>query len=361
MNTSDIVSLRLQNQYLAQPTFQKVSDVVKHLGAIQAQDYPAAKWALGLRMSSATDANIEAAYNNGEILRTHVMRPTWHFVMPQDIRWMLELTAPQVKKLLAHYDPKLEITGKLLLQAYKIISDALQGHNYLTRIEIAEQLGRHNIIVHGQRLGHIVMHAEIDGLICSGPRKGKQFSYALIAERAPNAKKLSREESLATLAAKYFTSHGPAQLKDFAWWSGLTMKDATEGLHLIKDQLLNETIDEKTYWFFPTQKVIRQPSPTAYLLSIYDEYTIAYKDRSALGGERYVEQFISMGNALTAVIILDGLIVGTWKRSLKKNSVEIKLSLLKKITQAEYKAIEQAAELYRIFLGMDAVNVQHKH
>lgn len=360
MTVSDIASNRLHNQHLTSPDFDTAKEVVNHLGAVQAQDFPAAKWALTLRMKSATESMVEQEFNSGSFVRTHIMRPTWHFVMPKDLRWMQQLTSPYVKKLLSHYDRKLEITPDLIKKSQRIIESQLKNKNFSTRKHLADALEAHKIPARGQRLGHIVMHSELDSLICSGPRigkpfgnaQGKQFSYALVDEVIPATKPLSREESMARLAKMYFSSHGPAQTKDFSWWSGLPMKEATFALELISKDLTSEIFEDKTYWFYP-QNIVRAPKePLAFLLSIFDEYTIAYKDRSALGGERYVEQFITMGNALTAVIILNGKVIGTWKRVIKKNIVEIRLSFLRTLTKSENAAVEKAAHQYGEYIQL---------
>jgi hypothetical protein len=325
---------------------------VRGLGAIQSQDFAAAKWAIGMRVKGATDESIEHIFNEGKILRTHVMRPTWHFVLPEDIRWMLELTAPRILPILAHYDRKLELTEPFLSECYEILTKALRGNTYLTRLELANQLKNKGIVAHGQRLGHIVAHAELAALICSGPRRGKQFTYALLEERVPKVARLDRHASLAKLARKYFTSHGPAQIKDFAWWGGLTMKDAQLAAELSKKYLEQEEVEGKVYWFAPSANSYSIKSPCAHLLSIYDEYTIAYKDRDALGGKRYVEKLLAMGNALTSVVTIDGIIVGTWKRTVHKDSITIFLRLFEKHTPSEMKAIEREASLYGKFLNM---------
>jgi hypothetical protein len=354
MKSSDIAQARLSNQFLGRTKCKKPHEVVAWLGAVQAQDFPAAKWALGLRMHDAIDAAIEKAFNDGSILRTHVMRPTWHFVMPDDIRWMLALTAPRVKTILAHYDRTLEISGELLSRCYSVFEKALQGCKNLTRDELAKNLFDNGIPAKGQRLAHIVIHAELGALICSGPRRGKQSTYAWLDERVPEARTLNRDESLARLATTYFTSHGPAQMKDFAWWSGLRMQDAQRGLDAAGRQLTHEIVDGKTYWFFPATRILNRGTPTAMLLSIYDEYTIAYKDRSALG-ERYNERLVSMGNALTSVIILDGKIAGTWKRVLKKEKVEIVANLFTRSRNDEKEAVRAAADAYGAFLELPVV------
>lgn len=342
---------RLFNTGLIGSSFNSPVEVIEHLGAVQAQDFAAAKWAVGLRMQKATDQTIEQAFNEGKILRTHVMRPTWHFVMPQDIKWMLELTAPQVKKLLVPSDRNLGITKELLSLSQKTFQQTLEGNTFLTRLELGAELEKRGVKAKGQLLAHIIMHAELDGIVCSGPRKAKQFTYSLLDERATGAQRLTREESLGKLALKYFVGHGPAQVKDFAWWSGLSMEDAKQGLKLTEGLLETKTVEDKTYWFTGAENQ-RPDVVSGYLLSIYDEYTIGYRDRSVLGEERIFERLISMGNALTAVMVFDGQIVGTWKRQLKKNKIEIKLSPFKELDPNAKLAFEKAVDKYSQFLEL---------
>ncbi len=355
MDTTEIIKSRLYNSGLINSPFKTASDVVSHLGAVQAQDFAAAKWALGLRIKNSTDEEIEKAFNEGKILRTHVMRPTWHFIAPEDIRWMLELTAPRVKTILKSYNRKLELDDALFAKSNAAIIKTLQDHTYCTRQELKAILEEIGINTDVQRLAHIIMQAELDGLICSGPRRGKQFTYALMEERVKKAKKLSREQALTKLVINYFKSHGPAQLKDFSWWSGLTVKDARDALNSIKSKLNQSTHNDKTYWFFDNKEVKTPKSPSALLLSIYDEYTIAYKDRGDISEARDIERMISMGNALTAVIILNGKVAGTWNKSLKKNRVEIRLNPFHKFSKDEQEAIESEANRYSEFVEIPAV------
>jgi hypothetical protein len=355
MNASDIPLLRLRNTGLIGSPFSSAAEAVSHLGAFQAQDFSAAKWGLGLRIGGSTDADIEEAYNKGAILRTHVMRPTWHFVVPEDIRWMVDLTAPRVKAVLAHYNRKLGLDDALFAKSNDTIVGALEGHAHLTRQELRAVLADKGITTDVQRLAHIISWAELDGLICSGPRRGKQFTYALIEERVRKAENLSREQALARLALSYFTSHGPAQLADFAWWSGLASEDAKAGLDSIRSKLEQATIIGRTYWYPPHPDTALPDSPSAFLLSIYDEYTIAYKDRKDISGARDVERMISMGNALTAVIIVDGRAAGTWKKSLKKNTVEIRLNPFRTLSTGEREALEEEVTRYGEFVGIPSV------
>lgn len=360
----DIAHQRLVNQHLKLPSFSDPQDIVSYLGAVQAQDYAMAKWGLGMRLKNATDLSVEKAFNEGTILRTHVMRPTWHFVTPENIRWMLALTAPRIKAFMNSYNKKLELDDALFKKSNAAIVKALHKDTYLTRQELKSVLGDIGIGTDVQRLAHIVMWAELDGLICSGPRRGKpastrgasstrggQFTYSLLETRVPKTKVIDTETSRARLAQLYFTSHGPAQLKDFSWWSGLSVKDSERALESIKDSLYRETIENKTYWLSSRATYSPPQKKLALLLSIYDEYTIAYKDRNALGGTRYIEKLLSMGNWLTAVMIYDGSIVGTWKRTIKKDTVDVRLFPFEKLTLKETSAFASAVTRYKTFVG----------
>jgi len=360
MNASEILNQRLQNTSLINSQFKSPADVVSYLGAVQAQDFAAAKWALGLRIKNSTDEAIEKAFNEGRILRTHVMRPTWHFVVPEDIQWMLELTAPRVKAVLVNSNRKLGLDAALFEKSNSIIAEVLGGNNYLTRQELKEVLTNQGIETDVQRLAHILMWAELEGLICSGPRRGKQLTYALLEERVKKAKILSREQALAKLAFNYFAGHGPAQVKDFSWWSGLTVKDAKNAIELIDSNLEQIQFNGKTYWHPPYSKstASETETPSAFILSIYDEYIIAYKDRSDISETREIEKMISRGNASTSVIILNGKVAGTWKKTLKKNTVEIRLNTFKKLNEYDQDALETQVSRYGEFIEIPALLVK---
>ena len=306
---------RLRNQRLIDTPLRRPHDVVSWLGAVQAQDFAGAVWGLALRMRDATASTIERAFAEGRLLRTHVLRPTWHFVTPEDIRWMQALTGPRVLALNAHYAKKLEIDGRLSARATGLMERALGGGRHLTRDELAAALGAGRIAAAGQRLAYLVMAAELAAVICSGPRRGKQFTYALVAERAPQARVLPRDEALAELARRYFQSHGPATVHDFAWWSGLTVKDARAGAAAV-----------------PAELVLREPpaldlAPDAhYLLPNYDEYLIAYRDRGAVidrTRSRNLGIFTSL--EFPHHIVLGGRVAGSWRRTIGPSAAGVTL------------------------------------
>ena len=279
------------------------------------------------------------------------MRPTWHFVAPADIRWLLALTAPRVHVANASMYRKLELDGALFKRSDAALARALRGGRQLTRDELRGVLQKAGIAADdGIRLAYLMMHAELEGLVCSGARRGNQFTYALLDERAPNARTLSREEALVELAGRYFMSRGPATVQDFAKWSGLTLAEARAGLEAVKARLRQEVVDGRTYWLPASKSAAKVASPAAWLLSIYDEYISGYKDRSAMGTARVGARLVALGNALAYIIVIDSQIVGTWKRTRGKEGVTVETNLFNRLTRAENRALAIAAARYGDFL-----------
>lgn len=347
----DIANQRLYNQHLAGMPSDKPRDVVAWLGAVQAQDFAGAKWALGLRSQSMTDTKVEQAFAEGAFLRTHVMRPTWHFVMPADIRWLLELTAPRVNAFNAFMYRKLELDDDTFKRSSAALTKALQGGKQLTRRQLATVLGQAGIAVGDTvRLSLLMMRAELDAVICSGARHGKQFTYALLEERAPQAHRLTRDEALAELTKRYFTSHGPAMIKDFAWWSGLMVADVKAGLELAKPYVVQEKIDGHPYWRASSTPAITNTAPRALLLPPYDEYTIAYKNHSAILEPMYVD--VAKSSLYGGVTVIDGQVIGNWKRTFRNGAAVIELAPYRPLTLDERDALAVAAQRYGEFLEM---------
>jgi len=347
-----ITRLRLGNQRLSGGRFTNPEEVVSWLGAVQAQEYGDTKWALGLRMRRAGDDQIELAFSQGRILRTHVMRPTWHFVAPTDIRWMLALTAPRVSARMAPYNRRLELDAATFRRSERAIVRALRGGAQLTRQELKAVLHRAGIQVDGtQRLAHIVMQAELNAVICSGARRGRHFTYALLDERVPASRAPSRDDALAELARRYFRSHGPASLRDFVWWSGLTAADARAGIAFGERELVRDVVDGTTYWFPSSSRPPAAPR-TAYLLPLYDEYLIAYKDRSA-ALDLSVWRHGWSRDPLSAPIVVNGQVVGGWRRILKGDKVVVKATPFAPLSKRQLSAIADAAGAYSTFLGVD--------
>jgi len=354
MNLSEIAYLRLSHQCLLGTKFTSPKEVVGWLGAMQAQDYYMAKWAIGTRMLNATDRLVEDAINRGEIVRTHVMRPTWHFVLAEDIRWMLALTAPHIKSAMKPYQKKLKLDEKIFSRTNAIISKLLKGNNYLTRAEIVAELKKEKIKADNLQATHIMFDAELNGIVCNGPMRGKQFTYALMDDRIPSTKPISRDEALFKLSKKYFASHGPATIQDFIWWSGLPAADAKKGNELVKDKLISEKVDGKVYWFdgaIAMTTVANQVTPL--FLPAYDEFMISYTDRSASIDKKYAKAILVGNGIFRPIIVKDGKAIGIWLRTVKKNHVVISTKFFSAKEKMKKSEIAPLIEPFGKFLDME--------
>ena len=348
----EIAARRLHAQRLTGEPFPSVVDSMRWLGAVQSQDYVGAKWALGQRTRDATDAELDRLFDEGTILRTHVMRPTWHFVLPEDIRWLLELTGPRIRLGLAARHRQLEIDRGVVARAIAAFTVALVGRRHLTRPDLGDVLSAAGISPDGQRLPHLLMSAELDGVIGSGPRRGKQFTYALLAERAPVARPLDRTAALAELTNRYFRSRGPAQLQDFVWWSGLTVADARAGVRLAGGALDHKIIEGQEYWFDAEAGPNGNVAGVAHLLPNFDEYTVAYRDRAAaVDDDRPFEPALfSFGSILSNVLTIGGRVRGSWRRTVAGRGVRVAVRSLDRLEPSEAAAVEEAGQRLGRFL-----------
>jgi hypothetical protein len=360
-SSTELAHWRMRSLRLSGAPFGAPDEVVGWLGAVQSQDYGPAKWSLGQRADGVVDAAVDRAFADGAILRTHLLRPTWHFVLPADIRWMLELTAPRVHALNAYMYRRLGLDGAVVAKSTALLAGALEGGNRCTRKELGAILGGAGIADAGFRLGYLLIHAELEGVICSGPLRGRQHTYALLDERVPASARRGREEALAALTLRYFTSHGPATQKDFRWWSSLTAADVKRGLELAAPQLEHEEIDGVGYWFAPAPPAPPDPSPTVRLLQGYDEYIIGYSESryvlDASGGARSLPPDRPPFNH---AVVLDGQVAGHWKRTLRSDEVIIEAALYEPFTDPQARALQAAADRHGAFLGLPATVVRTK-
>jgi hypothetical protein len=314
---------------------------VTWFGAVQAQDYPGALWALGLRTKGATEASVEQAIANRAIVRTWPLRGTLHFVAPEDVRWMLTHFAPRTIARAASRFKQLELDARVLAKGAAIVGKALEGGRQVTRPRLLALLERAGIATAGNRGIHVLWKCAHDGLICFGARDGKQPTFALLDEWVPRGKTLDRDEALAELARRYFTSHTPATLQDFTWWSGLSAADARRGVEIGRTDRLPSAHS-------------RGPAGTrsCLLLPPYDEYTVAYRDRSAALDPKHVAA--ARNGIFWPTIVLDGRIAGTWKRRLDRDRVAIALQTFAKLSGASARLVAREAARYGRFLSCPA-------
>ena len=352
-----IAKFRMLAQQIANPELKTAPEMVAYFGAIQGQEYAQTRWSLGLRMPHLTDADIEKDLNEGRILRTHILRPTWHFVAPEDIRWMLMLTGPRVEAINAYMYRKMELDNTTFNQCNTIMQRALEGGKQMTREALSQEFLKNNIRADGTRLVCIMMKAELEGLICSGARQGNQFTYALLEERVSPVSKKERDEALAELSQRYFISHGPATAKDFSTWCGLSLTDCKKGIEMVKTHLAEEKIESETYYFSPKLNLDTATFGQLQLLPIYDEMIMGYKNREALMQYRNAVQ---PGKRLRYdnTLLFDGQVIGSWRRKIKPKVIDLEYEFLEQPDKKQESEFEKALLRFEKFyeLPINTIN-----
>ncbi len=352
MSLDDIAKCRLGSQQLLGTSLTTPRQLVSYLGAIQAQDYAMAKWAIGIRLA-ITEKQVEAALNAGDIIRTHILRPTWHFVSVDDISWMLTLTAPHIKTVNNAMCRKFELDTKILNRCNAIIEKALAGGIHLTRDEIMLLLDKKGIRTDDIRSALIMMNAELDGVVINGARREKQFTYSLLD--LSKAKAFNKEEGLAELAKRYFISHGPATLQDFTWWSGLSVANSKVALSSAQSMLDSMIVADKTYWFSNTHCYEQSAINRIHFLPAFDEFTISYKDRSASIMPEVARQVFTNNGIFKPMIVVNGQVIGIWKRTFKKDLAVIETLFFDKVSKNKEQAIFKAGAAYGRYMEMECI------
>ena len=340
MTHQEISHHRLVSQKLLKTCSSSPQEIVQHLGAMQAQDYSMAKWAIGSRCE-ATEKEIEEAINSGKIIRTHILRPTWHFVAADDIYWMLDVSGPQVKRIILAETKKQGYDEKEFDKINSRIEKMLSGNNHLTRNEIIQELNFKK--VPGEYILSpvlIMMYAELDGLVCNGKMRGKQMTYSLLEERVskPKSSKLTKEEGLAKLALRYFESHGPATILDFSWWSGFPSTICKQTINAIELQLNSVEIEGQKYWFGKDYSPENSFRESVHFIAAFDEILISYKTREASILLEHQSKAFTNNGIFKPVILENSKVVGTWKRTIKKDHAKIETQFFNE-TESHKKAI----------------------
>ena len=350
---SRIAQLRLQRQRILGGKFESPAEVVSWLGAMQAQDYASSLWAIGLRMREATQALVEQAIAERLIVRTWPMRGTLHFVAAEDVRWMSALMTPRViaankARLLREF----ELDDAVLARCRKVLVKALRDGQALTRSDLYARLDAAGIVTARQRGIHITGRLAQEGLLCLGPRAEKQPTFVLLDEWIPGSRTLDREQALAELARRYFHSHGPATVQDFVWWSGLMVKEAQLAIELAAADLVQEIIGGRVYLHSGEEPGSTGISDGPHLLPSFDEYLVAYKDRSDTVEARFSPQVIGINGLFNASIVIGGRVVGTWKRNIDKAGLTVELSPFRVLLKKELNSLSRAARRYGDFMGL---------
>jgi hypothetical protein len=355
----EIASRRLRAQLLSTTTFTRPVEVVARLGAVQAQDYLGALWAVGLRLVDAHARDIELAIEQRTIVRSWPMRGTLHFVAAADARWMIDLLSPRAAAAARGRLHAMGLDERALSRARRALVKHLEGGRRLTRPAAYRLLESAGISTEGQRGLHVLWRLAHDGLVCLGPHEGKQPTVVLLEEWLPGAKRLARDESLAELARRYFTGHGPATAQDFAWWAGLTLADARRATSLAGSAVEGETIEGQRYWSAPSA----HPPDTVRLrgqaraLPPFDEFLVGYRDRSAAVDPAHAARLTAF-EILGPVVIFDGQLVATWKRRILGRKAVLSIAPLSRLSKGRVAAVERALARYVSFFGLTATTLR---
>jgi Winged helix DNA-binding domain len=346
-----IARRRMRSTRLWSEPLRTPEQVVRWFGAVQAQEYEPAKWSVAIRATDADNSDLDRAVDAGRILRTHALRPTWHFVHPDDIRWIQALTGPRVHVLSRHYYKQLGLDDELLARSEQLIMRWISSEGDLTRKEVGHRLGVEGIEAEGSRLAYIMMSAELNGVVCSGTRRGAAHTYALVSQRAPSARELSEDEALVELVVRYFTSHGPATERDLAWWSSLTLSQIRRGLELAGNRLQREKLGDHQVWSADQAGPDVPGGPTVHLLQPYDEYTVAFSDTKhtvdAAGSTPM--PLVVDGRAFYSALVVDGQLAGWWRRDLSRRQIEVEVRPSRPLGKAELTRLEEVAVEYGRF------------
>lgn len=348
-----IARWRTHTLRLAGQAYPSPEAAVAGLLAVQAENLAQASWAVAARCSGVTETAFRRLLDDGATLRTHVLRPTWHFVRPDDIRWLVELTAPRVRRTYDQLQRTLGLDGAALEVSRGVIVEALTGGLHLRREALGERLRDAGLPAEGQRLGVMLADAELAALICSGRADDGAETYALLEERAAGARRLDRTEALAEIVLRYFTGHGPATERDLAYWATLTLTDVRTGLREVAGRLEHVEHGGKTYWYGEPPPGGSDPlEPRAHLLQVLDEYHNGYQD------SRYVLDVAGIvprgRGASVGMVLVDGQMVGGMRRTLGGGAVTFDLDLFRDLAVDELEALEAAAGRYGKFLGVEA-------
>lgn len=348
-----IARWRLRTQHLAAPHADSAAAVVRSLLAVQAENPSQSAWAVAGRTRAPDAGELEKLLGEGSVIRTHVLRPTWHYVAAEDLGWLLDLTAPRVRPVFARQlEQNHGLDGAGLERATAVVVHALGERPDQTREQLADRLREHGIEPHGQVLMLLLGLLEIDQIVCSGRPVDGTHTYGLFADRVPSPTRLDRDEALAELVLRYFTGHGPATERDLAYWATLTLGDVRRGLAMAGDRLASFEHDGRTFWHAPdSEPPSGRPAPSAHLLQILDEIYRGYQDSRMM----IDSQGIVPGGRETAIgmALVDAQMVAGMKRTVGRRVVFELTPYVGRLDAAHRSAVEQAAARYAAFLGLD--------
>lgn len=354
MKIERLGQMRAVNSGLLGSGFASPVEAVRVHGAMQSQEFALAKWSIGQRVKGTDQAEIDRLFAVGDILRTHVLRPTWHFIVREDLRWLLALTARRLQQRNQGRYRELGLDPSTRSKAQRVVAKELSGDTHRSRKELATILEKSRIATDGQRLPHILFHCELESVICSGIPDGRKQTYALVDDRAPGGNEFTRDQALAELVLRYLGSHGPATVKDLGWWSSLTLTDIRTGLAALGSAVVTETIEGRELWWIEQRPTAPRRTVTVNLLQAFDENVLGYTESRYLGdvhGDAAKMAFRN-GAPWPGTVVIDGRLAGQWRRTIEKNEMHVSVTLYEELDASGSSALEKEAEKLGGFFGL---------
>ena len=333
MNSIELLNIRLYNHLLLSHEIEDPQGIVYWMGAMQSQALEMAKWAIGARLEDKNIEDINEVLNTGKVIRTHILRPTWHFVSAEDIHWMFDLSSPRLKPIYRSYAKASGANESLIHRTVPVIEKLLMGGKHLTRQEIGTLLSEQDLQLDDRTLHLSISYAETEGILVNGRQKGNKQTFTLLEEWVPRRETIDKEEALERLTRKFFTSHGPAAIHDFIWWSGLTITQCRQAIEMIKSDFICETINGRDFWMKNDIQIPPTDEDYALLLPPFDEFVVSYQNRSEIIEDHHYAKVMTKNGLFSPTIILNGEIIGSWKKVAQKGSPRIELSFFEKTTK----------------------------
>lgn len=316
----NITGIRLLNQHLNSPIFDNPTDVVRHMGAMQAQEYRMMRWAVAMRTKKPSSSSFKKAFDNGSIVRLHLLRGTWQLIAGEDYWWMLDLCGLKSTAVINGWMKanKISIPENEYLYIREILCSTASDLGSATKEDFATALATKGITMDNHRLSYHIRMAELSGKLCSGELLPMKASYSLSESKIPSTPAIDRDEALRKLARKYFQSHSPATFEDYLWWSGMNVSDCRKGMELLGNELRKIAHDGREFYLLEGCRIKGNTKGQTILLAPYDEYIIGYKSRDLSIPANYVAKVHSQNGIFFPVILHDGQTIGNWSPFSKK-------------------------------------------
>jgi hypothetical protein len=339
----------LYSQHIANKTITEPSEIVSRMGGIQSQDERSARWSIGLRVPGSTDSEISTSINNREILRTWLFRGTLHYVAQADIFWLLKLLTPHVIKGNARRYEQLGLDEEVFKKSRAVLPQFLRKNQESDRSELKNAFNAAGISTEGQQLPYLFQRAALDGLIYISGMRGREMTFRLLSDLNLQKPDLDQNDLLAKLTERYFREHGPAKIRDFAWWSGLPINVARKGLAGCA-ALQEMVLGGENYWYLDGTSV-KDVEHFACLLPPFDEYLLGYRDRDLVLDPAFAKQVNRGGGVLKPTLLLGGRVAGIWRKIDQRDQLQVEIQPFTPLSRTDQELIEQAAQRLGEFYG----------